>query len=196
LTTEAPSRVMDASEYAISVGYEPGVILRDVTLTEARAMECNRCGDCCDTTSEHVLLDRRTGLPRFVWTKPGMDTSFELPEDRYAKRYGRPLIMPVIRGDGELVTANEFERDANGEEHRSFQCRALQATDDPDVKHCELYAHRGDADANRPYHCGAFPVFGLEADQAINIGGMYIPHTAALPRCTWHGIKIIREQSL
>ncbi len=185
------------AEYAISVGYPPGTMLRDVTLAEARAMECNRCGDCCDTTSEHVRTDPEVGLPLFVWDKPGHDAAFELPEDRYEKRYGRPLIRPVIRGDGGLVVARAFEVDRNGNEHRSFQCAALMRVTTLDGEEkpatCSLYGNRGDDDPNRPYNCGAFPVYGMEAEAALLNVGEYIPHTSALPRCTWHGLRIVGE---
>ncbi len=179
-------------EYVLTedrVGYPAGTVLRNVTLAEARAMECSRCGDCCDTTSEYVKTDPVVGLPLFVWTKPHEDTAFELPEDRYAKRYGRPLVQAVVRGDGGLVTAQEFERDGNGDEHRSFKCAALMRVTD-DYTTCSLYSNF-DPDPARPYHCGAFPVQGMEADQAVNVGGEYIPHTSALPRCTWYGLRIV-----
>ena len=174
------------------VGYSAGTSLFNLTLAEARALECNRCGDCCDTTSEHVRTDKAVGLPLFVWDKRTDDAAFHLPEDRYEKRYGRPLIRPVVRGDGELVIGKEFERDGNGEEHRSFSCAALvRDADDPDKTACSLYGNYR-PDPARPYNCGAFPVFGMEADQAVNVGGEYIPHTSALPRCTWYGIRIVR----
>ncbi len=177
------------AEYRTHVGYPVGAILRDVTLAEARAMECNRCGDCCDTTGEHVKTDPEVGLPLFVWTIDGQTTAFDLPEDRYAERYGRPLINPVIRGDGGLITGDEFEIDADGKPHRSFKCDAL-VRDSEDHATCGLYWNRA-GDPERPYHCGSFPVHGLEADMAIWKGGEYIPHTSALPRCTWFALRIV-----
>jgi Fe-S-cluster containining protein len=171
-----------------TTGYAAGTILRDVSLREARSWECNRCGDCCDGTSEYVKIDDFVGLPLFVWTKANEDTAFELPEDRYAERYGRPLIQPVIRGDGGLCVGEEFERDGRNDEHRSFKCAALEQ--DGEQTRCSVYDVRP---SMRPYHCGSFPVFGLEADAAIIGGGEYIPHTSALPRCTWYGIRIVRD---
>ena len=52
-----------------ALGYEAGTALRDVTLAEARSWQCNRCGDCCDGSREHVRKDEATGLPLFVWAE-------------------------------------------------------------------------------------------------------------------------------
>jgi uncharacterized protein (DUF779 family) len=176
---------------APAVGYPAGMVLTDYTLKEVRAMECNQCGDCCDGTSPHVKTDPVVGLPLFVWDKPDEDSAFHLPEDRYAARFGRPLIQPVVRGDGGLVVGGSFERDGHGDEHRSFQCAAFVRESD-DRGGCSLWGNRA-PDPERPYHCGAFPVFGMEADQAVRLGGAYIPHTSALPRCTWYGMRIVKE---
>ena len=170
-----------------TVGYPAGTVLRDVTLVEARAMECNHCGDCCDGTSEHVERDPVSDMPLFVWTKDSEDNAFDLPEDRYEKRFGHPLIQPVVQGDGGPRVGEEFERDQNGDEYRAFRCVALK--DQPDgTRACRIYDERPSV---RPYNCGAFPVFGMEADMAIINRGQYIPHTSPLPRCTWYGLRIV-----
>jgi Fe-S-cluster containining protein len=158
-----------------------------MTLDEARTLECNRCGDCCDGTSEFVATDPIVGLPLFVWTRDGDENAFDLPEDRYEERFGHALIQPVIRGDGGLCVGEEFERDGAGQEYRSFKCAALRADDDG-LTSCRVYDERPSV---RPYHCGSFPVFGMEADIAILNRGEYIPHTAPLPRCTWYGVRIV-----
>lgn len=175
------------------VGYSAGTELRDVTLAEARSWECNRCGDCCNGLSEHVSRDPEVGLPLFVWDQPRLQehTPFPLPEDLYEGRFGIPLIQPVVRGDGAPKLGKEFEVDGNGEEYRSFKCAALRY-DVFGQSQCMVYGNKGD-DPMRPYNCGAFPVFGMEADLYLHVGDEYIPHTSALPRCTWHGIRIVKE---
>lgn len=175
------------------VGYEAGTVLRNVTLAEARSWECNRCGDCCNGLSEHVKRDPVVDLPLFVWDQPRLKeaTAFPLPEDLYESRFGVPLVQPVVRGDGGPRLGEQFERDGNGEEYRSFVCSAL-VSDAEGKGVCMVYGNRGE-DPLRPYNCGAFPVFGMEADLAVHVGGEYIPHTSALPRCTWYGIRIVRD---
>lgn len=171
-------------------GYPAGTTLTDVTLDEARAMECNRCGDCCDGTSDYVNQDPSGAeVPLFVWTRDADDeaNAFPLPEDRYEERFGRPLIIPLVRGDGRLVEADDFERDQHGDPVRVFKCAELRRHEDGTTS-CGIYDDRPSV---RPYYCGAFPVFGMEADQAIIHGGEYIPHTAALPRCTWYRLRIV-----
>ncbi|MDO9444355.1 MAG: hypothetical protein Q7K37_03495, partial [Dehalococcoidia bacterium] len=54
--------------------------LRYVTLEAARALECNGCGDCCDS--------RRTD---------GFWAWGTLPPDQYREQCGEPLIIPLER---------------------------------------------------------------------------------------------------
>jgi hypothetical protein len=178
-----------------ALGYEAGTALRDVTLAEARSWACNRCGDCCDGSRDHVTKDEATGLPRFVWSE---ETGLPEPQDFYASRYGQPLLQPLVMADGGLEVGSAWERDADDMPFRAFRCSFLRA-DSPDHTTCMLRARYPDPsprrpEQNRPLHCGEFPVFGSLIDLAIRDHGTYIPATGALPRCTWHGIRIVRQE--
>ena len=172
-------------------GYKAGTILRDVTLAEARAMECNRCGDCCNGLREDVVKDEATGLPLFIWGS-------KFPEDLYAERYGQQLLIPIILGDGGPVLGGlNFEEMANGDLHTSFACSFLDENPgDGCETACKLIKQHGqgnpeDISTIRPRNCGEFPVFGLDIDATLIEGNTFIPPTGPLPRCTWHGIRIV-----
>ncbi len=163
------------------LAYEKGTVLVDVPLREARDMECNRCGDCCDSSGENVKLDKKHSVPLFVW-------GGNLPEDRYKSRFGKEMVIPLVRGDGGLVEAEEFEIQSNGEPHRAFRCTFLER-DEEGLSSCGIYDQP--SPERRPLNCGSFPVFGQEVDDAIIDHGYFIPPTGALPRCTWYGMRIV-----
>ncbi len=163
------------------LAYEKGTVLVDVPLREAREMECNRCGDCCDSSGEYVKLDKEHSVPLWVWGN-------NLPEDRYKSRFGKEMIIPLVRGDGGLVEAEDFEIQSNGEPHRAFRCTFLER-DEEGLASCGIYEQP--EPERRPYNCGSFPVFGQEVDDAIIDHGYFIPPTGALPRCTWYGMRIV-----
>lgn len=179
-------------------GYDAGTRLREVSLAEARAMECNRCGDCCNGLSEHVKKDPVSGLPLFVWGS-------EFPEDLYEERFGQRLLMPIATGDGGIQLAEEFDiNDANGKPHASFVCSKLGYDDSVEDRNdaplgcasCKIYEQHTNPDPNdisqiRPRNCGDFPVFGLEVADSIIAGHGFVPPTGALPRCTWYGIRVV-----
>lgn len=188
-----------------ALGYDAGTELRDVTLAEARSWPCNRCGDCCDGSREHVRKDSTTGLPLFVWESPARaadpNRAQTADPQRYAPRLdGAPLLQPIVMRDGGIGVGSEFDRDIDGRPHTSFRCRALRDTpegvDDPEATSatCAIYAPPVTSDVSvlglRPASCGAFPVFGTIVDDAIIGSGFYVPPTGALPRCTWHGIRV------
>lgn len=177
-------------------GYEAGTELRDVSLREARAMECNRCGDCCNGLSPHVKKDEVTGLPLFTW-----GTKF--PEDLYEKRYGKKLLQPIgflddsseMPYQGEIGIVDKFEEDANDKPYTCFTC-SYHRQDTPESSTCVLRELYGDGNPNdiseiRPLNCGEFPVFGTAVDDALVGGHTFVPATGALPRCTWHGLRIV-----
>lgn len=163
------------------LGYDKGYVLKDVSLTEVRSMECNRCGDCCDSSRPDVKLDPDTGLPLWVWGS-------NLPHDRYRLRFGEEMVKPLIRGDSEMVEAKDFEYDADNKPHRSFRCRFLLEEENGQTR-CAIYEQP--EPERRPLNCGSFPVFGLELDDAILDHGFFILPTGALPRCTWYGIRAV-----
>lgn len=171
--------------------YPAGAVLRDVTLSEARAIECNRCGDCCNGLRPGVLKDEGTGLPLFIW---GTD----YPADRYAGRFGEALLLPIVRGEegAPARLGEDFERDSDGKPYTSFCCSQLieYGGDIAPETGCALYG-RGtdpsDLSTIRPRNCGEFPVFGLAVDDTIIAGHPFVPATGALPRCAWYGIRVV-----
>jgi hypothetical protein len=177
-------------------GYEANTELRDVTLQEAQAMECNRCGDCCNGLNPHVKKDDTTGLPLFVWGS-------KFPVDLYEGRYGQRMLQPIgflddsseMPYQGDIGIVDKFEEDENGKPHTCFQC-SFHRQDTPESSTCLLRELHGDGDPNnisqiRPLNCGEFPVFSPAIGDALIGGHTFIPATGALPRCTWHGIRIV-----
>lgn len=177
------------------LGYDEGFELRDVTLREARAMECNRCGDCCDGLREDVKKDEITGLPLSVWGS-------QFPKDLYEKRYGKRLLQPIVMVDGGIDIGEKFEINSDGKPHTCFSCSMLvnkpEGEDGPETG-CAIYQKEREVDASkkenlkyiRPRACGDFPVFGAEASLPLVDGHTFVPPTGAFPRCTWYGIRII-----
>lgn len=166
--------------------YDAGDVLREITLTEARALECNRCGDCCNGLAEGVKKDPETGFPLFTWGS-------KYPEDRYRARYGRELLIPLVRTDGGVGPGEDFERDADGKPYTAFVCSFLELPTDTEPAACGLY-HGADPKnlaTIRPRNCGEFPVFSLDVDATILDGHGFVPATGALPRCTWYGLRVV-----
>lgn len=180
------------SEYALPVplaGYPAGTILRDVPLREVRAWECNRCGDCCSGLRPGVAKDGETGLPLFTWGS-------SYPGDLYEVRYGRRMLRPVVRYEGDIAIGDAFEVDADGKPYACFSCAFLVEHPEGELPEttCELYGRDtdpSDLSTIRPRNCGEFPVFGLDVDATIIDGHPYVPPTGSLPRCTWHGIRVV-----
>ena len=142
-----------------------------VTLEAARALECNGCGDCCDS--------RRTDG---FWTWPG------IPPDQYRELCGgEPLIIPLERIEGDGWRDRAYRAADAGElSGPRFRCSAFQPRLDGGGA-C------GRHDQPRPPVCGEFPVWGtaIEADLA-ELGEVAV-QVAAFPRCTWYGMVVVRE---
>lgn len=169
-------------------GYEKGTALRDVTLREARSWECNRCGGCCagDLPDDVVKKDEATGLPLSVWGS-------NAPDDRYEARYGKPLLQPIVLGDGGPQLGDSWEEDADGKPYRAFRCSMFSYEEEEECGSCALYegADPTDISTLRPRNCGEFPVFGQAVDDTIIAGNAFVPMTGAFPRCTWYGIRVV-----
>jgi Fe-S-cluster containining protein len=141
-----------------------------VTLEQARAMECNGCGDCCDS--------RRTN---------GYWTWGVLPEQQYRElTSGDALIIPL-----QLVGEQWVERDFQPEDAHEltptrFRCAALE--EQPDGR-----ALCGRHLEERPPRCGEFPVWGpdIEPDIAEH-GELWLP-TDSLVRCTWYRVCVVAD---
>jgi hypothetical protein len=142
-----------------------------------------------------VKTDEPTGMPLFVWGS-------KFPDDLYEERYGVPMLQPIVRGDGGPCIGKSFEIQDSGAPYTAFNCAFLHELHDgsdpsmgPETA-CGLRERHGegipeDISTIRPRNCGEFPVFGLDIDVAILGGEPFIPPTGALPRCTWHGIRIV-----
>lgn len=141
---------------------------RYLTLAAARALACNGCGDCCDST--------RSG---------GFWTWGALPQHQYRDRGGgEPLIIPLephARGWRDRAWRPQ---DASAAAPTPFRCTAFRPQ--PDGRGlCAIH------DRERPALCGEFPVHtrDLEADLAAR--GIVRLETSAFPRCTWHRVAVI-----
>ena len=146
--------------------------MRELTLAEAQALECNGCGDCCDS--------RRAGN-RWWWGSA--------EDDFYASlNGGQPLIIPLRE-----THEGEWEQSLPLPPPRgrvdAFTCAALRPAGD--TASCSLYG------SLRPEACSGFPLFGsfgaaleLEAIEK----GYGTPQTAWLPRCTWFDVLIVPDE--
>ncbi len=144
-----------------------------MTLVEARSLECNGCGDCCDS--------RRTD---------GFWAWGALPADRYVSITGVELIIPIERvderaGGGWRDRAND-EDDALPLRPTRFRCSAFEAHEDG-TGGC------GRHDQPRSSLCGEFPVWGPEIAPEVEARGEYLLTSNSLSRCTWYRVCIVKE---
>ena len=144
--------------------------IRYLTLDEARALECNGCGDCCDS--------RRTD---------GFWTWAALPPDGYRHlNRGDPLIIPLERVDqGWRDRAHVAEDDLDFSPTR-FRCAAFVPLDDGNAL-CRIH------DSERPRACGEFPVWGADIERDLEERGEAVLQTGSLPRCTWYGVVVVGD---
>lgn len=147
---------------------------RYLTLAAARALDCNGCGDCCDSS-------RTDGF----WTWGS------LPRDQYRPLMdGDPLIIPVMR------TAS-----TNG---GGFGDRDWRPGDDSDATptpfRCSAFRPQADGrglcgihDRERPTKCGEFPVHMIGQDEDVDARGVMHLETSAFPRCTWYRMDAVAD---
>lgn len=150
-----------------------------LTLAEAQALQCNGCGDCCDSraaaphnwhwgNAPDLYREFNGGepliIPLRVWT---MDGGYEQAPPGSANRVGRPTFVGP------------------------FTCTALLPENEEGQRLCALY------EAPRPAICGSFPVWGGHGEQIaaeLAGGAASVPvQTACLPRCTWYDTVIVPE---
>lgn len=141
-----------------------------LTAAEARALECNGCGDCCDS--------RRTdGYWRWG----------ALPADQYAGLTGgEPLIIPLELHEGawrDRLYRPDDARDLGG---TCFRCTAFEPHEDG-TGGC------GRHDLPRPVACGEFPVGGDTIERELAEHGSAKLETSAFPRCTWYRVIVVPE---
>jgi Fe-S-cluster containining protein len=141
-----------------------------LTLAAARALECNGCGDCCDS--------RRTdGYWR--WGR--------LPADQYAGLTGgEALVIPLERTASGWRDRAYLPEDAAELGGTPFRCTAFRPAADGDGS-C------GRHDAPRPAVCGEFPVGGAELERELAAAGAVALATSAFPRCTWYRVVVVRD---
>lgn len=144
--------------------------VRYVTLEYARALECNGCGDCCDS--------RRTD---------GYWTWGALPADQYASQAGgEPLIIPLeLTDDGWRDRAHRPE-DEHGFAGTRFRCAAFL----PQADGRGLCGRHGEW---RPPKCADFPVSVASIEVDLAETGEAQLSVGAFPRCTWHGMTVVRD---
>lgn len=148
----------------------PSTPVTYLSLEAARALECNGCGDCCDS--------RRTDG---FWTWPG------IPADQYAELCGgQPLIIPLERVDGAWRDRAYRHADAGGLSGARFRCSAFEPRPDGGGA-C------GRHDQPRPAVCGEFPVWGATIGAELAELGEVALQTGAFPRCTWYRMVVVRE---
>lgn len=144
-----------------------------MTLAEAQALECNGCGDCCDS--------RRAGN-RWHWGRAEDDLFASL-------NGGLPLIIPLRQAHaGAWEQALPLPTTSNGRVEQ-FTCAALRPAGD--TASCALYG------SLRPAVCSSFPVFGGWGDSLdleARTEGYATPQTGWLPRCTWFDVLIIADE--
>jgi Fe-S-cluster containining protein len=143
---------------------------RYLTLASARALECNGCGDCCDS--------RRTD---------GYWTWGTLPAHQYrALLDGHPLIIPLMRVEGGWVDRPHEPADTDELSRTNFRCEAFEPHEDG-TGGCGIH-HRG-----VPAICRAFPVGGEDVETDLDACGEHWLATSAFPRCTWYRTVVVKD---
>lgn len=142
-----------------------------MTLEAVRALDCNGCGDCCDS--------RRTD---------GYWTWGSLPADQFGSlNDGAPLIIPLERrDDGEWVERARTDLDGGELSPTRFRCAAFLPQEDGGG----LCGHH---DRERPDRCGEFPVYETHLEAELETQGEVALNTSAFPRCTWYGVVVVAE---
>lgn len=150
--------------------------VRYLTLAAAQALECNGCGDCCDS--------RRSD---------GYWTWGSLPVDGYAAQAGgRPLIIPLALVDGVWQDRPHQPSDLNELSGTRFRCSAFVPTA-PSEEHPTGGGSCARHDEWRPDACDAFPVRGTTLAEDVAAIGAVNLETDAFPRCTWYRVTVVRD---
>ncbi len=143
---------------------------RYLTLAAARALECNGCGDCCDS--------RRTD---------GYWTWGTLPAHQYRALFdGRPLIIPLIRIEGGWADRAHGPADVDELSRTCFRCEAFEPHEDG-TGGCGIH------DQEVPTKCREFPAGGADVEADLDACGEYWLATSAFPRCTWYRMVVVRD---
>ena len=144
---------------------------RYLTLAAARALECNGCGDCCDS--------RRTD---------GFWTWGTLPSDQYRGLFdGRPLIIPLVRIGGGWADRPHEASDAGELSGTRFRCEAFEPHDDG-TGGCGIHTREV------PPKCREYPVWGSNVEVDLGSVGEHVLATSAFPRCTWFKMVVVTDE--
>ena len=140
--------------------------LRFVTLDEAKAMECNRCGECCSSL-------RAPG--RGLWSWGG------LPKGRH---YGLVTLL-----DERTMKPRAWRTgDDDPRAHNAYDCTALEILDNGTTS-CAIFRQ-----PRQPGRCGEFPVYyDSIADDLAD--GPILLRTEPLHSCTWYLMIVLRDDS-
>jgi len=146
---------------------------RYITLSEARSIECNGCGDCCDS--------RRTD---------GYWTWGSLPTDQYASMNNdEPLIIPIIKSDENnigWIDRKRVDQDQLEYYPTRFRCSAFLPQEDG-------RGLCGKHDSLRPDKCGEYPVHTPGMEEELLEQGEVILNTDTFSRCSWFKITVVLE---
>ena len=143
---------------------------RYLTLSAARALKCNGCGDCCDSRRSDGYW--RWGL---------------LPPDQYADSCGgKPLIIPLAVVGGSWQDRDYRADDSHWLSGTCFRCTAFEPRADGG-------GDCGRHDQTRPSACGDFPVGGAAIEDELSALGSVLLESAAFPRCTWYRVVVLRD---
>ncbi len=141
-----------------------------LTLEAVRSIECNGCGDCCDS--------RRTD---------GYWTWGSLPPDQFASlNDGAPLIIPLERVDSGWRDREPLSEDESELFPTSFRCAAFRPQDDGRG----LCGHH---DRERPARCGEYPVHAPYLESELETYGEVPLGTSEFPRCSWYRMVVVRD---
>ena len=161
------------------VMWPDGPARRVMTLTAAQALECNRCGQCCDSR----IAQRAANRPTHHWW-----WGDDAPRDGYAEfNGGKPLIIPLYaahRG-GPYEAMPQLAGGAGVAYLAEYTCAVLQRQPDGTAT-CGLH------DQPRPAICGDFPVFGAHGDAYRDMMAtrrLPIPLDVP-PGCTWANVYV------
>lgn len=146
----------------------PDAPRRYLTLEAARALDCNGCGDCCDSS-------RTDGF----WTWGS------LPRDQYRPLMdGSSLVIPITRTDEGWRDRDWRPGDDSDATATPFRCSAFRPQ--PDGRGlCGIH------DRERPSKCGEFPVHMVGQDEDVEARGVMHLETSAFPRCTWYRMDAV-----
>ena len=141
-----------------------------MTLSEARALECNGCGDCCGSKRNESTMG---------WG--------QLPPDQYRSHNGgEPLIIPLNETTLKPRPWSHRDKNNNNSKDVLFECAAFCPNSDG-TGSCTIHE-------TRPERCQDFPVFSNDMEECVEIAGEFGDHGAnLLPRCTWFNVLIVTD---